>query len=278
MGIPALLSVEEVVLRFGGVVAVDHVSFQISEGGIYGMIGPNGAGKTSLFNCITGFYHPTSGRIRFMGEDITQFPPHRIAQKGMIRTFQNLRLFPSLTVLENVYTGCTRSCSASPLASLKQSREELDFLQKKAESCLNLAGVSSYGDALAGSLPYGIRKRVEWARALAGDPKLLLLDEPAAGLNRAEKQDLRQLLQTAVRELGTTVLLIEHDMDLINAVCDHLVVLDHGKLLAEGDTRPILSDPTVAQAYLGHEATKEKEDTSCSALKTSPCVTVRWKS
>lgn len=251
-----LLEVNNLTLSFGGLMAVNNLSFSIEENAIQSLIGPNGAGKTSAFNCLTGFYRPEKGEILFEGKNICRMKPHKITQLGMARTFQNLRLFRNMTVLENVMSGMHCRSQAGALAAIfkppSQRKEEKEILEY-SEACLDFVGILHQKNRLAHNLPYGDQRRVEWARALATKPKLLLLDEPAAGLNYDEKEQLIELIRRIRDELGITVMLIEHDMGLIMRVSEKIVVIDYGQKIAEGTADEVKNNPLVIEAYLGRE-------------------------
>jgi branched-chain amino acid transport system ATP-binding protein len=248
-----LLEVEAVTLRFGGVVALDEVSFHINKGEILGLIGPNGAGKTTCFNVMTGVYQPTSGAVRYLGNPLGKRHKFQITKLGIARTFQNIRLFANMTALENVLVGVDAHHSTGVITAmfrLPKHRREEEQGRARAMELLEFMGLDSKADELARNLPYGDQRRLEIARALATSPQLLCLDEPAAGFNPAEKAKLMELIRT-IRDQGYTVLLIEHDMKLVMGVTDRIVVLEFGRKIAEGAPAEIRDNPAVIAAYLG---------------------------
>jgi len=252
-----MLEVSNVEKRFGGVKAVDGVSFEIERSEISGLIGPNGAGKTTLFNLVTGLYRIDSGAIQFEARPIHQMAPHRIAALGISRTFQNIRLFGRLSALENVMVARhtrTKSTSLGAVLNTRAFRAEEQMTRAKSLELLAFVGLERFADAPAGDLPYGEQRRLEIARALAAEPSLLLLDEPAAGMNETESASLVHLIRRIRDELGVTILLIEHDMHVVMNLCDRVNVLNFGRLLAKGSPAEIQSNPAVIEAYLGSDA------------------------
>ena len=249
-----LLSVKEISLRFGGVRALTDVSFDIHEGEIFAIIGPNGAGKSSMLNCINGFYHPQEGTITFKGAERRQMRPHEAAAQGISRTFQNIALFKGMTTLENVMTGRMLKMRATlaeqALYFWRGRREEIEH-REKVEEVIDFLEIQSIRKTPVGRLPYGLQKRVELARALAAEPELLLLDEPMAGMNVEEKEDMCRFVLSTNHELGTTIALIEHDMGVVMDLSDRVVVLDYGRKLAEGTPDEIRGNQDVIDAYLG---------------------------
>ena len=249
-----VLEMQNVEKHFGGVHAIDNFSVKIEHGKIHGLIGPNGAGKTTIFNNITGIYAPDAGKILFLGKDITGSSPHRVAQLGIGRTFQNIRLFSNLSVMENVVIASGMDATYNmPQALLhtKKYKEREQHLQDKAMGLLEIVGLQDKADERANSLPYGHQRKLEIARAMALEPKLLLLDEPAAGMNADESLELVDFVREIRDRFDITILMIEHHMDVVTNLCDYCTVLNFGKTLAVGTPAEVKSDPEVIRAYLG---------------------------
>lgn len=251
-----LLVVEGASKRFGGLQALDNVSLAVQRGQIHGLIGPNGAGKTTCFNVITGLYQPDAGRFTLNAQSYSPSSPHLVAQAGIARTFQNLRLFGEMTALENVMVGRhvrTRQGVLGAVLRHQAARDEERDIERRAMALLSLVGIDGLAQRTARYLSYGDQRRVEIARALATEPLLLALDEPAAGMNATEKASLSELLQQ-IRAMGTTILLIEHDVKMVMGLCDQITVLDYGKVIADGSAAEVQRNPEVIAAYLGREA------------------------
>jgi branched-chain amino acid transport system ATP-binding protein len=252
----SLLELKGVTLSFAGSKVLDGVDFSVPAGHIVSLIGPNGAGKTSLFNCITGFYKPQQGSIQLAGTEMLKLKPHQVTQLGIARTFQNVRLFREMTVLENVMSGQhsrTRAGVIDAILRLPSQRREEAEIRQVAEECLSFVGITEGWEREATTLPYGWQRRVEIARALATKPRLLLLDEPAAGLTSGEKEELIDLIRRIRNERDVCILLIEHDTGLVMRLSERISVLDHGVMIAEGTPKEIQSNQRVIEAYLGVE-------------------------
>jgi branched-chain amino acid transport system ATP-binding protein len=252
---PSLLETRGLTKTFGGLKAVQNVDLRVEANRIVSVIGPNGAGKTTFFNCLSGIYRPDGGTITLAGRDVTGRPPHEVCRLGLARTFQNIRLFPEMTALENVMVAQFQHRSTAPIPLLFRSRKFREAEQESRDEALaflEIVGVAALADDLAGSLAYGLQRRLEIARALATKPRLLLLDEPAAGMNPQETVDMVRLI-SSIRDRGLAVLLIEHHMKLVMSISDEILVLDHGVPIAHGAPEAIRNDPQVIKAYLGEE-------------------------
>ena len=255
-GTDPILEIRDLRLTFDGIVAVDNVSLNVHSGELYSIIGPNGAEKTTIFNCISGVYRPETGNLRFAGEDLVGMRPHRIANLGVARTFQNIELFPQMTVLDNLMLGRHRHLRYGTAAAMvrwgRAARQEAES-REAVEAIIEFLGIQQYRKAYVAMLPYGVQKQVELGRALAMEPRLLLLDEPAAGMNLEETEDMARFITDIRRELGIGIVLVDHDMRLVMDLADTVLALDFGRPIAVGPPAEIQSHPDVVRAYLGEE-------------------------
>ena len=254
------LDIQNITVKFGGLLALSDLSFSVEAGEIVGLIGPNGAGKTTVFNVLTGVYRTTEGQVQFGGQSILGKKPHEIFSRGIARTFQNIRLFSNMTALENAMVARHCRTNKGVVGALLRSssqRQEEKQIRDKAREALEFMGVGAFADTVAENLPYGLQRRLEIARALASQPKLLLLDEPAAGMNPAETTNLMEDIGR-IRNLGVDVLLVEHDMKVVMGVCKRIVCVDHGVKIAEGTPDEIQNNPQVIEAYLGQPASSKQ--------------------
>jgi branched-chain amino acid transport system ATP-binding protein len=258
----ALLETIDVVKRFGGLTAVNKISFSLEQGKIVSIIGPNGAGKTTFFNSLTGIYTPEEGQIKFNGQSLIGLRPDEVSERGISRTFQNIRLFGAMTVLENIIVGMHTQLKQNAVDALfrtKKFHKEEKEAEKRAESLMEYVGLKNVGNELARNLPYGAQRRIEIARAIAANPTLLLLDEPTAGMNPNETADAIKLFRHIRDDKGITILLIEHDMRVVMGISEHISVMDHGEKIAEGTPKDIRNNQRVIEAYLGREAAKLRD-------------------
>jgi branched-chain amino acid transport system ATP-binding protein len=253
----SLFAAQDLAVRFGGIKAVDSVNFEVNKGEVFAIIGPNGAGKTTIFNLVSRIYNPTSGRLVFDGQDITHLPPHRIAGLGIARTFQNIELFANASVLQNLLIGrhCHSRVGIGPqLLFLPSNRRAEIAHRERVEDVIAFLELERYRDTLIANLPYGVRKIVELGRALCVEPRLLLLDEPSSGLNVEETQVMGFWIEDIKKDLGITVIMVEHDMSLVSMVSDRVMALNYGRVLALGEPAEVQNDPEVIRAYIGGDA------------------------
>src|SRR5271169_6301787 len=253
----SLFRADDIAIRFGGIRAVDAVTFDVEQGEVFSIIGPNGAGKTTIFNLISRIYNPTSGRLFFQDKDITEVPPYRIASLGIARTFQNIELFANATLLQNLLIG--RHCHStvgylSQIMFLPSTRRAEIVHREKVEEVIAFLDLQRYRDTLIANLPYGVRKVVELGRALCTEPKLLLLDEPSSGLNVEETEGMGFWIEDIKKDLGITVIMVEHDMNLVRQVSDRVMALNYGRVIAIGTPPEVQNDPEVVRAYIGNTA------------------------
>ena len=256
-----VLEIENVSKLFFGLVAIDDLTIKVKPGQIYGIIGPNGAGKTTLFNCVTGIYKPEKGTIKYKGEDITGMPAHKIAQKGVLRTFQNIRLFKEMSVAENIMAGCPTKSKQKWYHSIIHTpfyKKDNDKSWKKVEELMDFFNLTKFAMIPTGDLSYGNQRKVEMARALAAEPELLILDEPAAGLNENETIELTNII-LKIKEMGLGIMMIEHDMDMVMKLTDYITVINFGKEISQGEPDFVQDDPRVIEAYIGSDDDEDEE-------------------